>query len=368
MITEGKARLIVKERVFYNPLAKLSRDIGIAFLNAAYAELKRKLKVCEPLAATGIRGIRYAMESDAVDSVLLNDKQKEAFENIIENIKINSLESIAKAENKDANLLLEEHAFKGSRFDFIDIDPYGSPVKFIQPAIRSLAHKGYLAIAATDTAALCGVAKKACIRKYSSIPLRNEFMHETGIRILIAATIRIAAFNEVALEPLLCHSTMHYMRVYFRMYVSSSKADMMLNKIGYLAYCGNCLWRSSFIHLEELPKNCLFCGSKIFFAGPLWLGELIKKDFVSSAKTDEEEAKKLLDLLIEESEMPAFHYDIDQIASKLKISGPKINSVIESLKQMGFKASKTHFARKGIRTDADIKTLYEVIRRLVIKA
>lgn len=365
MIEEGKSKLIVREGVFYNKNAKLSRDIGVVFLSVIAEIMGRKLKVCEPLSATGARGIRYALETQAVERIVLNDKQKIAYENILENVKLNNLENIAIVENKDANLLLEENAAKGKRFDFIDLDPFGSPVFFIQPAVRSLAHKGYLALAATDTAALNGVAKEACLRKYLAKPLKNEFMNETGMRILIAACIRIAAFNEVALEPVFCHATMHYMRAYFRMYVSISKLKNLLSKIGYLAYCPNCLWRGSFFELEEIILNCPHCNHKTSIAGPLWLGEIYDEEITRRMlNKSTPEVLKLISLIRSEINKPPFYCRLDSLSSKLKVNEPKVVEFIEKLREIGYEASRTHFSSKGIKTNAPHKEILNLMKSL----
>jgi tRNA (guanine26-N2/guanine27-N2)-dimethyltransferase len=361
---EGKAKIYVFENVFYNPLAKLSRDIGVAFLAEIGKLMKRKLKVCEPLAATGIRAIRYFLETNTIERITINDVLPIAYDNIMKNLELNKIEKDAQVFCKDANLLLNENAKKGSRFDFIDIDPYGSPMPFIQSATRALAHKGYLAITATDTAALCGVAIKACIRKYMAIPLRNEFMNEVGLRILIGAAIKNAAINEVALEPVLAHSTMHYMRVYLRYYVSSRKTDEILDKIGYLLYCFNCLWRDSYASIKpNFDRNCPLCGNKIEIAGPLWLGSFIDKEIARGMiNFGIKEVSDLCSVLIEEDNLPPFYYNLDAISSKLKVSSPKVSTVIERLKNLGFKVSRTHFSPKGIRTNATIKEIREIMK------
>jgi len=364
MIEEGKAKIKVYEGVFYNPKAKLSRDLGISFVYAIAKKLGRKLKICEPLAGTGIRGIRYFLETESVEKIFLNDKDPRAYENIKENLEINGMKDKAEVFNKDANLLLEEHAQKGKRFDFVDIDPFGSPIYFINSGLRSLAHKGYLAIAATDTAALYGVAKRACLRRYSSVPLKNEFMKEVGLRIIIAASIRIASMNELALMPVFAHATMHYVRIYFKMFVTISKIDPILEQIGYLEYCYNCTWRNHFNDLEDYNKQCKICGSKTFLAGPLWLGEMYDKEILNEMLIFEKnsEAKKLLEIINEECNMPPFFYTLDAIASKLKKEEPKVIEMIEKLRKNGFKASRTHLHPKGIKTDASYEEFISIFK------
>ncbi len=365
MLEEGKAKIEVFNGVFYNPYARLSRDIGVSFLNAASEILSRKLNICEPLSATGIRGIRYVLECDRVQKIILNDKSEVAYENILYNIKINNLTKIYEVHNKDAIILLYEHSHKGERFDLIDIDPFGSPMKFIMPAISSIVHKGFLAVTATDTAALCGVAKRAGLRKYLANLEKTEFLHEVGIRALASAIIRIAAINEIALEPIYSHSTRHYMRIYFRVYVSTSKCDSILENIGFLFYCENCLWRGytkGIIYKDYLI--CPICNNKNLIIGPIWLDKIVNKEVATLMKKfSNDYSKNLIQKLFDEAEMPPFFYEMDKITSKLKISELSLNFVIEKLRNMGYVACRTHFSNKGIKTNADIITIKNILTK-----
>ncbi|MCX8169694.1 MAG: RsmD family RNA methyltransferase, partial [Candidatus Methanomethyliaceae archaeon] len=164
--------------VFYNPKMEFSRDIGVMVLREI-AKNRSNLLICDPLAGIGARGIRYTKEVEGISKCIINDINKSAIPIIMENIKINNLENI-KVECKDANLLLIEHSKRGERFDFIDLDPFGSPVNFFEASIRALKNGGILAFTATDTAPLCGVHQKACFRKYGAISFKTEFCHEVG--------------------------------------------------------------------------------------------------------------------------------------------------------------------------------------------
>ena len=56
----------------------------------------------EALAASGLRSVRYALEVPAVTRVMANDYSSEAYENIVRNIKYNSVEEIVTPSCKDA--------------------------------------------------------------------------------------------------------------------------------------------------------------------------------------------------------------------------------------------------------------------------
>jgi len=364
MIKEGEAKIKQFENVFYNPEAKLSRDLGVAFVKVASKLLNRKLNICEPLSATGVRGIRYVLETNGVGRILLNDKSKIAYENILENVKLNNIEELCKIENRDAVILLHEYSTKGQRFDFVDIDPFGSPISFIQSAVNAIVHKGFLAISATDTAALCGVAKKAAFRKYSAFVEKTDFMHEVGIRILASAIIRIAATEEIALEPIYSHSTRHYMRIYFRMYVSRSKCDSILSNQGFLYYCKSCYWRSYSRNIQKDLLSCPNCKNETIIIGPIWLGIIVNRSIAELMVLNlSNSSLTLAKTLLNEAEMPPFYYELDKLCSKLKISEPPLDKVINELRNAGLLACRTHFSKKGIKTNADIFTMNKILMK-----
>ena len=65
-----------------------------------------------------------------------------------------------------------------SRFDVIDLDPYGSPAEFLDGAVQSVSDGGMLAVTCTDMAVLCGNHSEACYAKYGCMPLKGKFCHE----------------------------------------------------------------------------------------------------------------------------------------------------------------------------------------------
>ena len=53
-------------------------------------------------------------------------------------------------------------------YDYVDLDPFGTPVEFIPAALQALKRNGILAITATDTAPLAGTQAKKCVRRYGA--------------------------------------------------------------------------------------------------------------------------------------------------------------------------------------------------------
>ncbi|MEW5761337.1 MAG: tRNA (guanine(10)-N(2))-dimethyltransferase, partial [Candidatus Thermoplasmatota archaeon] len=71
--------------------------------------------------------------------------------------------------------------------------------------------------------------------------------------------------------------------------------------------------------------------------------------------------EKYLGLWKEEVEFQPFFYRIDKLCKKLRVTVPKFDKFIESLRSCGYRACRTHFSPFGFKTDASI----EVIEKLL---
>ena len=340
MITEGKAKIKVstgkiskKLEVFYNPVMKLNRDVSILLLKS----IDKSFRVGLPLAGSGIRGIRFLQELANVESVDFNDL-KTGFEATMKaNLALNKLKSSKKAKihNKDANIFLLES--KG--FDYIDVDPFGTPNDFLDAAVKRVSRSGVLAVTATDTSALCGSFKNACRRKYWAEQENNELMHETGLRILIRRVQLIGAQYAKALTPIFSYSKHHYMRVFFRSEKSKEKAS-------------------------EVLKQHRFVNG----LGPMWIGSLWDKRLVAKMKQNCDKANKelfeLLSVVNQESKIDTVgFYNIHVLAKKVKLKQiPKMEEVIKKVKAKKFKVAKTHFNNTSIRSDVSEKELVKILK------
>ena len=360
--------------VFYNPIMELNRDIAILALQAYQKKLGRKIRVCEPLTGCGVRGIRLAAEVDGIKKVVVNDLSREAAKLARFNVEQNNMTKHISVVNEDANLLLNRYAAPHKRFDYIDVDPFGSPVLYIDSAVRALRDGGLLALTATDMAPLCGVYPKACVRKYGGRPLRTEYCHELAVRLLAGCLATIAARHEMRIKVLFSHSTNHYIRLYASVHYGAKQADISIQKMGYILHCFACFHRETsegiFSHLKQ---ECPECDAQLKTAGPLWLGELFDEDFCSLMEKDverrhlkqEKRIVKLLSLAKNEAKAPITYFVVDKFCDKLNLPTPSTIKVMEELRNMGFQAVLTHFNSKGIRTDASANVVKEIITRVL---
>lgn len=368
MIEERKIKLFIPEeeptkdsKVFYNPEMKLNRDISVSALQCFQRREEKELRVCEPLSASGIRGLRYGREVEGLKKIFLNDKNPKAMESIHESLKENEVrEEKFSVSEKDANVLLSENK---RRFDYVDIDPFGSPSPFLDSAARALFREGFIGITATDLAPLCGTYKKVCMRRYGSKPLKTPFCHELGIRILLKEIFRSFSRYDFAFKPLLSFYKRHYYRIFGRAYQSKKGANRNLENIGFLSYCGNCGYRS----LNESKEfECPECSEDLKHAGPLWVGNIGDKGFCKSLKSDLEargylKASDLVDTLKKEYRINVPFYDSHNLASISGKNAPKLEELKQKIKKMGYEVEPTHFSERAFRSKAPVSQLNELI-------
>jgi len=387
-VEEGKIKILVpkleafikspsdyapsKAPVFYNPVMELNRDIAVLALQAYQKLVNREISVCEPLASCGIRGIRFAKEVKGIQKVLINDINEKASQLARYNVQMNRLSKRVTVKNRDANFLLAHYGAPRKRFDAIDIDPFGSPVPYVDSAIRAIRNGGLLALTATDMAPLCGVHPRACIRKYGGKPLRTEYCHELAVRLLTGCLAVTAAKQDIGINVVFSHSTNHYIRIYVTTKYGAKKADESIKNTGYILHCFKCF------HRETLNKPLLFaesgkcseCGSKMNVAGPLWLAKIVDRKFCELMGEELRQRDfrfkgrigKILALITGEIEAPATYYVVDKLCDALNIPVPSVKRLVDALKKENFQAFLTHFNQKGIKSNVPAMKIRQILR------
>jgi len=356
--------------VFYNPRMILNRDLSILVARGFQSSFMRRLRIADPMTGSGIRGLRYAAEVEEVDQVLVNDIEPNAAMVAHHNIVINNLENKVDIQCMDANVFLNLHSVPGKRLHLIDLDPYGSPVPYMDSAIRALVNGGILAVTATDMAVLCGAKPRACIRRYGGRPLKSEYSREVALRLLAGSLITYAGRQSMAVEPKFSHSTDHYVRLYARLTRSATGASKNLEETGYIHHCFRCLNRVT----SKDParhRECSRCGRPITLAGPLFLGRLTDREFCEKLTQLQDSStrrptrlSRLLLLELEEADAPATYYTVDAICDKIGMATPSPASVINGLRARGYTATRTHFDGRAFKTDASIEVIDAIVRGL----
>ncbi len=353
-VREGVTDLLVPEgfskrgpgtrtgEIFYNRQMEFGRDISVIIGREVLREGQR---ILDGLAATGARGLRMANECGVRADFQLNDRDLRAAVLMKENAELNSLGHVT-IHCRDLRALLAEEPF-----DYIDIDPFGSPVDFLDSAVQNCRNRGIIGFSATDTAPLYGTYPKTSLRRYGALSMRSPFGHETGLRILVGYVAREAAKHDRGIEPIICYHADHYFRCYLRVVNGAARADASLKSLGYSGHDRKTLAR--WTDRERRRDSD---------AGPIWIGPILSKDLVKTLKATGDlgtsaRCAKMMESWKEEAGMPPLFYLMDELARKTKISPPKLTEFVEFLEDRGARASRTHFDPKGLKTDLDEKDL-----------
>lgn len=362
MICEGNIKLDIhvpekdvsrSMEVFYNPIMKANRDISIALLLAFG---KMEMKIALPLSGSGVRAFRFLNElpGEMISGMFVNDLRENFSSEFNLALKLNNLdESKLVIEAKDANQFL----LSKIGFDYIDIDPFGSPNPFLSSSVARINRGGILAITATDTGALAGTYVKAGLRKYWARSLNCYMKHELGLRILIRKVQLQGIQFGKALIPILSYHKNHYYRVYFISSNGKKMCDEILKQHQYFLFDPKTLERkSSFFNLWE--------GKSLHeyqMAGPLWGGglhdsklleKMVKQNIFSSEQ-------KLLEQCLEEAKNPNVVGFIEShvLASKREIENPKMIDLL------GIEGTwRTQFSSSAVKTKLNIEKLLEKLK------
>ena len=361
-VREGAVELRVPDQpengtgasVFYNPAMELNRDVTVAVLRAI-SDREGTGSYLDAMTASGVRGVRAAAEGWAVTCT---DVDPAATALATENLRANGLD--ADVRTRDAVVELT-----GSRYDVVDVDPFGTPIPYADAASR--AADRLLCVTATDTAPLCGAHFAAGVRRYSAVPRNTEYHAEVGLRVLLSALVRTAARYDVALEPVLSHATRHYVRVYLEPTRRATAADEAIGRLGSIHHCTACHHRETEAGLiAHPPGECRGCGTEaVVTASPLWLGRTRDRGFVRAVRgavSDElgaaGRARRLLDRLEAELDEPT-HYDQHVLSSAWNRTAGPMDGFLAALREAGFEASRAHYGGTTFKTTASVAEIRE---------
>ena len=230
-------------------------------------------------------------------------------------------------------------------FDYIDIDPFGSPAFYAVHAMNNMKVGGIMALTATDTSALYGSANKACAIRYRAVSAKTSYYNEMGLRILLKRIDDIAGVYRREIESLFFDVRKHYIRVYVRI-----KRIRQSDDINHIYQCGRCPNRT----LIEGGK-CANCGSAMIKLGPIWSGKLFDRALVQRMyeKSEDADEKDYLGILRSEGDSITY-YTTTEMASYLK----------QHEKKNGAIGTRTVLNNKGFRIDYCFKELLENYRNL----
>ncbi|MDX1371580.1 MAG: tRNA (guanine(10)-N(2))-dimethyltransferase [Nitrososphaeraceae archaeon] len=385
-IQEGCTELLVpkaslEEKVpphypaFFNPLAKLNRDISMYLYKAflTHKESSEEITFADALGGIGSRGLRVAVEIPRVSQIFINDINESAISISRESATLNSITEKCIFSTKDVCEFLISHNSipTNKRFSIIDLDPFGSPAPFVDCILRSIQNEGLISITATDTAVLSGKYQKTCLRKYFGVSLNNVYSNETAIRLLLSSIALTAARLGISIIPIFVHSNRHYLRVYIKVFFSNTLANEIFSNIGLIEHCFKCQNRHSIKTLAD-SNLCKICDSKTSVAGQLWIGNFYDKQLISvitrylvqdgPEKGQLRQIQKIFTTCLDELDGIPYYFSIDEISSILKTAPMKLSVIIEKISSSGFRASKTILNPAGFKTNASIVDILSILK------
>ncbi len=309
----------------------LDRDLGVAFVSTHFGRISGH--GWDMLSATGARGLRLLVESGAFSSFLFTEAHPVAAEVLRQNAEKVPGATVRWA---DARTLPAE-----APFDYVDLDPYGSPLPFVPIAIRALRPGGILAATATDLMVLAGVQPGACERLYGSHPVRGRLGPEGGLRILLAYLARTARTEGRTVRPLLAYVRGHHLRVYLEVPLLTGVSPP--DPVGLVEPE---TWTGPF--LGELGPY-----------GPMWLGPLFDPKLATRLATPPtaarpRETEEFLSRIRSEAEVDRpFYFEANELAGALGLPfPPSREGLSRALTEKGYRFSRTHMRPEGFRTDA----------------
>ncbi|XP_022164502.1 probable tRNA (guanine(26)-N(2))-dimethyltransferase isoform X1 [Myzus persicae] len=439
IISEGKAKIRVpsSSKVFYNPVQEFNRDLSIAVLSV-FSEIhhseklktrKRQrspdvnnttqevepvkleigtqaekiilflfyqsgLEILEALAATGLRAIRYALEVPGVKQIYANDISKTAVQIMNQNIEENNVNNLVTSTLYDAAHVMRKRQFESeTKFDVVDLDPYGCPTNLLDPAVCSLADNGLLLVTCTDMAVLAGNTPESCYAKYGSISLRSPACHEMALRIVLHTITNVCTRYGRYMEPLLSISADFYIRVFVVVRTSPFMCKSMSSKMSTVYKCRGCNMTTllplgsaksdsknmKFTLLSGPPvdKKCEHCGFPHLVGGPIWTGPLYNTEFLGKLcnyiKTEDAEKKfntvrrmrGMLGMMQEELQDIPLYYTVPSLTNTVHCEAMPLRYFFSALVGAGYRVSSSHCAQNSVKTDAPQSVVWDVIRTWV---
>ncbi|KAF4630180.1 hypothetical protein G7Y89_g7960 [Cudoniella acicularis] len=400
-------------------------------------KLQPSFTILDALSATGLRALRYVQEIPFTTSVTANDLLPTATKTIKMNIKHNRLEEkiepvtgnalahmykVAYGESKD----FESASKSRSKYDVIDLDPYGTAAPFLDAAVQSVREDGgLLCITCTDAGvwASNGYPEKS-FSLYGGIPIKGNHSHEGGLRLILHSIASTAARYGLAMEPLLSLSIDFYARVFVKIHKSPADVKFLAGKTMVVYNCdsGCGAWTTQMIAKNKLAKNksgkgyfwkhvfgmapsasenCGHCGMKTHMAGPMYAGPLHSPEFIKrildglpniSKDTYQtfDRIEGMLTLALEEI-LPPVNEDTDSptLSSKtgkydpaaldhfpfffipsalskvIHCITPHENAFRGALRHLGYRVTRSHTKGGTIKTDAPWDVVWEVMREWV---
>ena len=295
---------------FHNPAMAGNRTRSLLLLEHCIESgwlgvAPKPIYLCDALSATGIRWRRWLAELPPEMSSRLRITAADMNGEALAWAAANHDGPVDTWEDADGDgagagqVTLAHHDAKrviaSSGWHGVDIDPFGSPMPFLDAAVQSTARKAILMVTATDTAALAGSSPGPCLRRYGGRTRPDLYQHDSGLRLLLANIARCAARHDRCIEPLLSSGDSHHLRVSVRIRRSIEGANAVEDSLGWRiadptpAELAAAVAAGLHAHGTAHPQpQCLVPlshpvdGKDERVSGPLWVAPLADADALAS--------------------------------------------------------------------------------------
>ena len=399
------------DRVFYNPAMAGSRTRSVILMKNIIESGflgDSEIYAIDGLSASGLRARRWLNELPESLAermrITICDLNEKSLDWAIKNhlrFPPNHGKGILKQRQGDFRTAVLDQGWH-----WVDVDPFGSPMPFLDTAIQSLARRAILEVSATDTAALTGSSKTALLRRYGARVKTDGLAHDSGMRVLLACIARNAASHDRSIQPILSIWDSHHLRVSVKVTKSIKISNELENNLGWrisgpkidevLASMDAKLMPKS--STESLPMHCFLPLSYPIdrkdkrISGPLWIGPIGDPEVMSSFT--EEEGLSLCTTNFEEENLLSWterDFDLEKrrilrsiryIEDEAEVadcqqliltddlaswqdqgSPPSPNIMIQLLREEGFKAARSHYSKPSFRTNASWDTIVECLKK-----
>lgn len=400
---------------FLNPAMAPARTRSVMLLNDALehgwlARTDQSIRILDALCATGVRVRRWRNEipshlqkrlritANDLDDYALDwakashathppsqDVQHRPEDDRYGNSYTQNFENGLNFRQVDARIAMIETGHQ-----WIDLDPFGSPVQFLDSALQGLSRIGVLEITATDTAALTGSSSSSQARRYGAKGIVDVYAHDDAVRLLLATVATAAARLDKAITPLLALFDGHHVRISCLVKTSREQASEIGENIGWRVREDDVPYRFVRHPTPEQVKR----GSGPLWIGPLWdkkiasrmteekAIELCQPDsnevdyFISQGLTWDEqdieystrELRRSVRYISQAADLMSREHlllNLDSLPKWAGVGGaPKIEKLILSLSDAGHAAARLPDIEPLMVTDAPFETVLQHVRKL----
>lgn len=279
-------------------------------------------------------------------------------------------------------------AMVDAAYQWVDLDPFGSPIQFLDAALQSLSRTGVLEVTATDTAALTGSSPSSQARRYQAKGLVDEYAHDDAVRLLLGTVATTAARLDKVVTPLLALFDGHHVRISLLVKTSKSEATKIRDSIGWRVRCEDVPYR--FVH-HPAPDQ-LKAASGPMWIGPMWHHGIASRmteeraldlchpteDEIQSHRaqglqwSDEDtnhsarELRRSVRYIADAAELMSREHlllNLDALPRLAGVTGaPKMEKLLSALVEAGHAAARYPDLEPMLVTDAPFESVIEVVR------